>query len=245
MATAITTMGPKKYNQYLAEGYIEHSSTKISHQASVGQYVVLRQPISTCEMIARSVGCVVIAPIACLTFLCCYNQVFDCMQCCIEGQDGFHQEKGYVKDEKATTELRCKDYLVVGIDRENIKPTLKAYVLAQMEQGLLPITCADFPQHSYMTFYGATSNFSYIILIPNGNYDDMDLYPVFNEEGKPCNTQEIKKKATNLCAGWRKGVKKIITTARNIPVAQTITNTGYGSAQSTTYLKGTEIKSYG
>ena len=241
--STVTNMTTEQYNQYLNEGYTLHLSQITNHQAYVGRSVILRKQLGTCESIARAIGCILVAPLGCLTFLCCSDTVGECIQCSAEVLDGYHTEKGFIQDEEATRKLRNEDYRALNIEVENFKPSVKKYVLEQYNKGNPPIHSADFPQHSYMSIYGPISKFSYIIVIPNNNYDDMSVYPVSNDEGDPCNAQELKKKAFKLCGGWREGVKKILTVTSNVPIGHSTTNTVYGSFQSTTYQKIEQIKS--
>jgi hypothetical protein len=243
MTKPTPVMSVQEYNAYLQDNYTERKSTKMYHRASIGKYVVLGQPIGTCETIARSIGCIIIAPLACLCACFMEEQVGKCIFCCAEGMDGYNRVEGFVADTEATEALQNEDCKALGIDGSNLKTSLRTYVETQKEKGNLPIKSSKYPQHSYMSFYGEKSNFSYIIFLPNGKSDDVGFYPVFNKEGKPCNTQEIISMADQISGGWRKGIKTIKAVTEKVPLASTVTNTIYGPMKGQVYLNQTRYES--
>lgn len=231
----IQKISNEEYENLQLNGYHLHSEKKMRLYCAAGNYVTLRRDLGMCERVARSIGCIIIAPLACITAICFINQVEKCVICSAEAVDGYEKIVGFVKDDEATSALHKKDYAKLGIDSSNLKMGLKAFLQNEASQGRYPIQSQEFPQHFFFCFYGPVSKFSYIILIPNNDFDKLVLFPVCNKDGKSCNSNELKDKAYKLCAGYREGVKKITDYMETVPIAHATTNSPYGPINTTFY----------
>ncbi len=226
--STIPAISLQEYTRLLNEGYLETQSQVIIYKGKQGRFVVLEDPISPVNGVARMVGCVLVAPLACLftlaTCFCCVDNTLG--PCCDHLYEPFKKgayvEGGFMVDPEATEELRKKDFQALGynsFDHESLVALVQSKQFPTIKSG-------KYPQHFYMPFYGPCSKLSYIILIPNGKVENVLFCCINNAENKPCNSEEIRLRAEKICAGYKPGVNKIQTVSSKTLVAQT---TVYGS----------------
>jgi hypothetical protein len=245
MNSKIEILTQDKYQQFLSEGYIEATSKPMVHCASKGRFVQLYKPLSTCERVGRMAACIFICPLSfplsavtCGVIKCIYEPCVDHLV--VPSIDGCYPEEGYLKNNQLTKELRDKDFEELGYNdgftRENF------INLAESDRYPI-IQSRRFPQHCYILFYGLASNFSYAITIPNHNTKLASFYPIHNDAGKPCNTEEGSKQAEILCGGYKPGAKSIKVVTEKHLVGSTRINTAYGTFTGAAYAHEQRIES--
>lgn len=194
------------------EGYIVSSEKMINLYASRGKYLVLRKHLGIFERAGRVVGGILCCPVLCLPPTMCCTFFFYGNPCQLYSDhiytptvDGYYEKIGYLPDSAETKELRKKDYATLNLNLSD----LESFINQKLAEDYPLSSHKEFPEHNYMTFYGPISKFSYVLLIPYGNKKEAQLFPVSNKEGQPCNSEELKKKSRDLCAGYKKGVRTV------------------------------------
>ncbi|NGX26456.1 MAG: hypothetical protein K940chlam6_00377 [Chlamydiae bacterium] len=225
-------MTENEYQSYLREGYLELSSQPLVRFGEKGKYVKLRKPMDCCERVGK---------IACCFFLCPFSAIFTALSCCIckytyepctvnllgEPIHGYVEQKGFIKNSEKTRTLYKEDFQALGCVSNN-QEGMKQLV----DSGQFPIMqSAKYPPHTYMTFYGPVSKFSYIILIPFGNVKNKLIFRTgYNgKSGVRLNTEALNKQAEIVCGGYHPDVGKITTSTTRLLVGSSVHDSPYGT----------------
>ncbi len=220
-----------KHEDMLNNNYVVVKSSVCVYRGDVGKLIKYQYPISGCERAARLVACVAVTPFSCIltTLTCgqCQATFIPCLGHLVGVPlDGGYLENAFVKDQEQSVELRNQDFQALGYDsseNENIAELVKSekFLVFQSEKSR---------EHYYMPFYGPVSNWSYIVVIPNGKLEDLQFHTVFGNANKPLSKRGIKIRGETLCRTYRPKVGQVQDVAANV-VAQSRNTYGSISGQ--------------
>lgn len=232
-------MSQTKYDALLAAGYTETSRRPMSQMSSKGHYVVLERPTGVASAVARAALCVIATPFAVVGTILTCCQVSETYEPCIDHlffppcAGGCYVENGYLKDKAATQRCISDDFKALGYDDGYSDANLADYTSKHMTEAYT----APPTRHKFLTLVGDSSNFEYIIIIPNGDSSRAKLLNIGSESGKRLTTADFIDMGRGYCREYREGrMGTVRAFTERTPIAQHVGTTTYGArVEVTTY----------
>ena len=210
----IRTLTDSAYSGLMLKGYTETSRKEMKYNAGQGDYIVLQKNAGICARISRAVGSVFVCPFAGIGECVIGNGIWDRFRrhFCIPVTQGVFQEEGFVLDAENTTALYDEDFQKLVKVKFN-GDGVTALANRERDNWIKSKTC---PSHFYVGVKGPSSKFSYIVFIPDKQSEKAIAYAASNEEGQPCNDEQLSQLAELLCRGYKEGINEIRVIAEDL-----------------------------